>query len=270
MARIVHLTDLHLRSGRASEGSVSAMATGWFRSWGDHARRNLDELFGHLAQRTDVDFIVVTGDIASECHPATYGHLRGLLEPWKDRCLVVPGNHDHRGMVWTALGEVASAEGVAKGGTLGPCPRRLMGVRDLGEVRVIGLDTLEAGRVCGNLGDEQRDWLSQELSRSEKPTLLFMHHPPMRVGTWWLDKDLLRDLVPFETHVRRSPVVAIFAGHVHQEAEGQLGPVPVFATPSTAYQFPPRSWCPRSARTKASYRWIDARRDRVKSHVVRL
>jgi Icc protein len=173
-------------------------------------------------------------------------------------------------MVWTALGEVASAEGVAKGGTLGPCPRRLMGVRDLGEVRVIGLDTLEAGRVCGNLGDEQRDWLSQELSRSEKPTLLFMHHPPMRVGTWWLDKDLLRDLVPFETQVRRSPVVAIFAGHVHQEAEGHLGPVPVFATPSTAYQFPPRSWWPRSARTKASYRWIDARRDRVKSHVVRL
>jgi len=248
MARIVQLTDLHLTS--APDG----------RSWRADVWTNLRRALEHV--RTEVgsiDLLVLTGDLANQRRPETYARLREVVDEWGDRVRVLPGNHDNREMVRAAFGD-----------RLMPGSATLNFVVPLGELRVIGLDTLRPWRVHGRLGAPQLAWLAGELRRSETPTILFMHHPPIRVGTWWLDKDLLRDHDELRAIVESSPVRAFFCGHVHQESRGRFGGADVWTTPSTAYQFPPHALLPGSRRTPPAFRVIDLDGPRIDTHVVRV
>jgi Icc protein len=97
-----------------------------------------------------------------------------------------------------------------------------------------------------------------------------MHHPPIQVGTWWLDKDLLRDHEKLRGVLQGSSVRAVFCGHVHQESTGRFADAAVWTTPSTAYQFGPRSLIPGSTVRGSAFRVIDLVEDRIDTHVVRL
>jgi len=248
MVRIVQLTDLHLTSspdGRSWRADV----------WGNLLRA-LDHVRGELGT---IDRLVLTGDLANQRRPETYARLRAAVGDWIDQILVLPGNHDSRPMVRAAFGD-----------RLTTASSTLNFVDSLGGFRLIGLDTLRPWRVHGRLGKGQLDWLERELRRTETPAILFMHHPPLRVGTWWLDKDLLRDHEELRRTVERSPVRAFFCGHVHQESRGRFGGADVWTTPSTAYQFPPHALLPGSIRTPPAFRVIDLDGERIDTRVVRL
>lgn len=248
MPRIVQLTDLHLTA--APNG----------RSWRADVWTNLRRALDHLRDAMGrIDLLVLTGDLANQRRPETYARLRDAVSPWSDRLQVLPGNHDDREMVRAAFPD-----------RLLPGSATLNFVTQLGDFRLIGLDTLRPRRVHGRLGETQLAWLAEELRTSEAPTLLFMHHPPIRVGTWWLDKDLLRDHEQLRAVVDHSSAVALFCGHVHQESKGALGTSTVWTTPSTAYQFPPHSLLPGSERTPPAFRVIDLEAARITTHVVRL
>ncbi len=248
MARIVQLTDLHLT---AADGGRSWRADVW-----GNLRRALKHVRSALGR---VDQLVLTGDLASQRRPETYERLREAVDEWADRLRVLPGNHDDREMVRAVFADRLIAGSAT-----------LNFVASLGEFRLIGLDTLRPWRVHGRLGKNQLAWLAAELRKSETPALLFMHHPPIRIGIWWLDKDLLRDRGALRDLVERSPVRALFCGHVHQEIAGRLGTASVWTTPSTAYQFPPHALLPGSERTPPAFRVIDLEGDRIDTHVVRL
>lgn len=248
MARIVQLTDLHLTS--APDGPC------WRADVWTNLRRALEHVRRELG---NVDLLVLTGDVANQRRPETYARLREAVGEWIDRLRVLPGNHDNRDMLRAAFAD-----------RLMPRSATLNFVEQVGEFRLIGLDTLRPWRVHGRLGPEQLAWLATELRRSEVPALIFMHHPPIRVGTWWLDKDLLRDHAELQRIVHGSPVRAFFCGHVHQESTGELGGARVWTTPSTAYQFPPHALLPGSERTPPAFRVIDLDEGRLDTHVVRL
>jgi 3',5'-cyclic-AMP phosphodiesterase len=248
MPRIVQLTDLHLTSapdGRTFRADV----------WG-----NLNRTLAHVrGEAGGVDLLVLTGDLANQRRPATYARLRDAVSGWVDELRVLPGNHDDREMLRAAFRD-----------RLMPDRATLNFVAPLGDFRLIGLDTLRPWRVHGRLGEEQLAWLARELRQSSAPTILFMHHPPVRVGTWWLDKDLLRDHETLAEIVRGSPVRAVFCGHVHQDGKGRFADVDVWTSPSTAYQFPPRALVPGPRRGPPAFRIIDLDGDRIATHVVRL
>ncbi|HTM46102.1 MAG TPA: hypothetical protein VL137_14175, partial [Polyangiaceae bacterium] len=65
-----------------------------------------------------------------------------------------------------------------------------------------------------------------------------------------------------------SSVKGVFCGHVHQNVAGVLGRVPVWATPSTAYQFAPGSWIPRPTRAPAAHREIEFSSEMLRTSVV--
>jgi Icc protein len=250
MVRIVQLTDLHL--------TASPIGRSWLTDVWTNFRRTLDHVRREIA---DVDLLVLTGDLANQRRPETYSQLRDAVNDWVDRVRVLPGNHDNREMVRAAFGDRLFAR-----------PAALNFVTSLGNFRLIGLDTLRPFRVHGFLGDEQLAWLARELRQSDTPTLLFMHHPPIRVGTWWLDKDLLRDHEKLRAVVQGSPVRAVFCGHVHQESSGKFGDATVFTTPSTAYQFRPYSLRPGATMPGGgpAFRVIDLNEDRIDTRVVRV
>ena len=248
MARIVQLTNLHLT---AAPGG---------RSWRADVWGNLHRALEHVRSALGtIDLLVLTGDLANQRRPETYARLREVVDEWADRLRVLPGNHDDREMVRTAFGDRL----IAGSATLNFVAR-------LGAFRLIGLDTLRPWRVHGRLGQQQLAWLEVELRKAETPALLFMHHPPIRVGTWWLDKDLLRDHAALRDVLQRTPVRAFFCGHVHQESSGRFGSADVWTTPSTAYQFPPHALLPGSERTPPAFRVIDLDGERIDTHVVRL
>jgi 3',5'-cyclic AMP phosphodiesterase CpdA len=246
--RIVQFTDLHL----------SASLDG--RSWGADAWGNVRRALDHVRTSLGtVDRLVLTGDLANRGRPDVYARLRDAVGDWVDRLQLVPGNHDNREMVRAAFSDRFPIGNASLNFSM-----------DVGAFRLVGLDTLRPWRVHGRLGDEQLAWLGSELGKSSTPAILFMHHPPIRVGTWWLDKDLLRDHQRLEAIVRAAPVRAFFCGHVHQESNGTFGGADVWTTPSTAYQFRPGSILPGSLKTPPAFRVIDLDGERLETRVVRL
>jgi Icc protein len=247
-ARIVQLTDLHLT--RAIGGTAR----------GQDVWRNLRLALADVrANREPLDVLVVTGDIANQRSPATYAQLAELLQPWRGRLRVLPGNHDSRALLREAFADLWLPE----------C-RSANFVMTLGGWRVIGLDSVRRPFVHGKLGKDQLTWLSTELGKSSAPTLLFLHHPLIRVGSWWLDKDLVRDRRALAGILAGTQVSVIASGHVHQEFAGMFAGAQFWTTPSTAYQFRPRSVWPARISTGIGYRVIDLVEDRVATQVIRL
>jgi len=203
-----------------------------------------------------IDRLVLTGDLAAHGQPAVYEALRQLLLPWLDRLRLVPGNHDDSKSLRQAFAERVSTD-----------TGKATFQEDLSGVGIIGLDTSRPWRVSGKLGQDQLAWLANALA-SPLPVVIFMHHPPVAVGTWWLDKDMLRDREAFKALLAGSNVRAVICGHVHQSFEGRLGHIPVWTTPSTAYQFHPGSLFPRTTRAAAGFRVVEFSNDALHSFVM--
>ncbi len=233
MLRVVQLTDLHLHASAAGRGTANWH--GFARAL-EHVRANC----GDVAQ------LVLTGDLASKRRPETYAGLRKALAPWEGRVRVLPGNHDSRSLLRSSCADFTGSE-----------PEHTAFLAPLGGWTLLGLDSLRPYRVHGRLGGPQLEWLARELPRVRTPVLAFVHHPPIRVGCWWLDKDRLRDRAALGPILQQARVLALFCGHVHQEHTGTFGDLPVFTTPSTAYQFPPGGFWPYKASLRPAYRVID-------------
>ena len=178
----------------------------------------------------DFDRVVVTGDFTHDERRETYQSVNGLLEEWLDRCHVLPGNHDDRGL----LSEVFTDQA---GGT----DRGICFSESVGGWRLIGIDTHVPGEVPGRIEPAMLAWLERELAQhAAEPTVVFQHHPPISVGSAWLDAIGLRDAEPYRKLIAASPQVRVIScGHVHQECVGTLGGAVVLTVPSTGVQFTP-------------------------------
>ena len=245
--RIAQLSDLHLTTSRRK------------KAWRWPVWANLERALDRVAQEGPFDRIILTGDLASVRKPETYSRLREALAPFWDRVRVLPGNHDSRSLMASTFSERLLDQG-----------GWLSFVDVLPGLRLIGLDSLRPWRVSGKLGNAQRAWLAGELEESEEPVLLFLHHPVLRIGCWWLDKDLLRDSDELKEMLRGSCVQALFFGHVHQEFSGEFAGLPAHATPSTAYQFRPHAIRPGATeRGEPAFRIIELdERGRLETHVL--
>lgn len=182
--------------------------------------------------------IVITGDIAHDEATSTYRALRGMLGDWLPLCRVLPGNHDFRAGLRAAFPELLPAAHNAAD-ERPDAPLRF--AANVGEWRLLGLDTHQPGQLSGRLEDSQVAWLARQTRDFPRsPTLLFAHHPPMPIETPWLDRIRLENPEPLVEIVRQSPQIAgIFTGHVHQERVSEWCGRRFFTTPSTGVQFQP-------------------------------
>ena len=217
--KIVQLSDIHLLGdvGESLEGV--------------DACQNLEEVRAAIeTEMGDFDLMVLTGDLAHEGTEKAYSALRRVLGPWWERVRCVPGNHDFRGAFSRVLKGRESEE-------------QLGFEHNLNGWRVIGLDTLMEGKAPGRLQKDQIHQLeAARRSEPEMPTLLFMHHPPLPVGSSWIDAMSLENPADLERVASDWPGLrGVFCGHVHQDFVGSLGGVPVWTTPSTAIQILPGS-----------------------------
>jgi Icc protein len=218
---IVQITDCHLFAD--PEESLRDIAT----------RPRLRQVIADIRRRVaDFDVLIVTGDTANDEAAETYEAFRDELDGWTERLRIVPGNHDDRAALLRLFPNGCE-----------PIGERIGFVIETSDWVVIGLDSQLSGETAGRLGGEQLAWLRSRLdAASGLDALLFLHHPPIPVGSAWLDEIGLEDAAELGALISARPRVrAVISGHVHQEVSGSIGGAPVHTTPAVGPQFRPRT-----------------------------
>jgi Icc protein len=179
-----------------------------------------------LADRPDA--LLVSGDLTQNGTPQEYGRLRELLAPLDLEPRVLPGNHDLRAPMRQAFG-LPGARGE-------PVSHAV----DLGPLRLVCLDTTIPGAEAGALDEGRIEWLEATLGEQrEQPTVLAMHHPPLRTETPGFERIGLAAEARTALAgvlVRHPQVLRVVAGHVHRTIVAELGGRAVFTVPSTYLQ----------------------------------
>ena len=214
--KIIQLTDLHL----VPEGQKIHEIDPGYR---------LEQALANIKLRhSDLDLLVITGDLCNEGDVQSYQLLRALLEKYEIRYQLVLGNHDQRETFKGVFPETATD----------PHGFIQSKIQSGGDVYLF-LDTLQEGQVAGSYCEKRQDWLRNELKKHLKnPIYVFLHHPPFKVGMREMDNCNLTDGEIFgEILNSHSNVKHLFFGHLHRPLHGVWRRMPFSCQPSTVHQF---------------------------------
>lgn len=221
----MHLSDPHLTgSGFDEDGVNAAMA--------------LDHVLHDARFVSDIDLVVVSGDIADDGSEAgcagvldrvgRFAAERGVPQVYST------GNHDTRDAFAAVLGSGHLACDGTDVGALAPdVDGERAAVSEVGGLRVITLDSLVPGSAHGIVGRAQLDWLGEVLS-SPAPagSIVVLHHPPVFVErSPWMPSFVLRDPEALGAVLAGTDVRVVLCGHLHLQLSGMLYGIPVCATP---------------------------------------
>jgi len=154
------------------------------------------------------DLVVISGDLADTPTGEEYAYLKRLLAPLQLPFIGIPGNHDSRELMRAAFPDQPYA---AASGALNQ-------TRSVAGLEVILLDSSVPGKPHGELEAPTLQWLDATLGlSSERPALLFLHHPPFQAGIWHMDRQNLLNAGELAAIVGKHPRVRLIAaGHVHR------------------------------------------------------
>ena len=213
----MHLTDPHLFADTAGDlrGTVTYAS---LRATLDHYRHN----------EWRADIVISTGDLVQDDSAGAYRHFCELLGELALPVYCVPGNHDVRAVMQQVLADhqFNYCTSIEHGNWL-----------------IASIDSCVAGKAGGHIAATELDRLDAEISRSGMPhVMVCLHHPPVQMGSKWLDSVGLTNADEFLARASASGKVklALF-GHVHQPCETEHGGITILGTPSTCRQFTPRS-----------------------------
>lgn len=218
MTLIAHITDLHLRPRGVACYRVAD--TNMF------AERVIPAL-NSLSPRPDA--VVLTGDLTDKSDPREYALARSLLARLKMPVYLIPGNHDGSADMRREMSNFPGMNGDVSG--------KLCYTADIGDLRLIALDTHVPGSPLGTLGTPQLTWLSDRLAEDDRPTLVALHHPPVLTGIGHMDaigltdKEALADVIGPHAHVER-----LLCGHLHRPIIAGFAGKIMTLSPSTAHQ----------------------------------
>jgi 3',5'-cyclic-AMP phosphodiesterase len=211
--RIAQISDLHIKSpGSLAYGRVDTA-------------KALERCLIALNEFSPApDFVVISGDLADTPVAEEYDHLTHLLAQLRLPFAGIPGNHDSRELMRAAFPQANYALGS------GPLNQKI----ELGELDLVLLDSSVPGKPHGELEASTLQWLDVALASStDRPALLFLHHPPFKTGIWHMDRQNLINASELATIVRCHPRVQLIAtGHVHRAALTMFAGVPTTICPA--------------------------------------
>lgn len=179
------------------------------RRHGAHTRRNFDRVVKALEAEAP-DLVVFGGDMGTR---ASHTYLKERMNQFN--LCIIAGNHDNPN-------ELEDNFFTDNG--------NLFYKRETDVARLIFLDS-----SSDTLPMQQLEFL--QLSLSEKPTLVFIHHPVLPVPSIvdqkypLANRDAVREILTNHNHP-----VFIFCGHNHCEHEAEYRNIRQFVTPAVSYQ----------------------------------
>lgn len=181
-----------------------------------------------LASDWPADLVAVTGDLIQDDSAAAYQRFIELIGPLGLPVHCIPGNHDIRDFMRTAV----SAP-----------PFYYCDATEIENWLIVGVDSCEPGGAGGAIDAGEYQRLDEAIESSDaEHVMVCLHHPPVKMGSAWLDTVGLDEPENFFERIAASGKVrlAIF-GHVHQEYDSEHHGVQIIGTPSTCAQFKPGS-----------------------------
>ncbi len=211
---IVQISDTHIvERGRKTLG-VAPM------------EENLKLVIEHINQLIPKpDLVVLSGDVTDHGLADEYANAARLLSKLNCPYYVIPGNHDRRENLWNAFSDNV-------------CPAKtgdfINYVIEDFEIRLIGMDSTIEGGDGGELCKARLEWLEKQLSEQpHRPTIVFMHHPPVKCGViesdldGFIGADELGNIVENYSNIER-----IICGHIHLPTHSRFHGTIVSTAPS--------------------------------------
>ncbi len=217
--RFAHVSDLHLCHGPDADTGLSA-----------HAFSVAEAMARDLARiREALDFVVVSGDLTDDAHPASFAAFERLFRPVGLPVVTIPGNHD---------GPAAYVQEASRA-FLANCDITGRAV-EMGEILVLGLNTCLENKTIGAISQEDTDLVANKLAMpGAKRAVVVMHHPPFPPGL--RDFDEIAELLgapEFATQLASaSNPPVILSGHVHRAYQARYNGVTCFVAGSPAMPF---------------------------------
>lgn len=213
---VLQITDLHLR---ATAGKLLI---------GVDTDASLRAVLQAATAQQQPDALLVTGDVAHDPVPAAYQRCLDIIaEFYSGPKLLLPGNHD----VAAAMIPSAYAQ------------QRL----DIGGWTLLAMDSHVDDQPEAAVDPAHWQEVQEQLRQvAPRPVLLATHHPPVLVGSPWLDKDRIQNAAELlDWAAANANVKALAFGHAHQEVsalhESAAGNIALLGAPSTCFQFAPGS-----------------------------
>ncbi|MCZ9639952.1 MULTISPECIES: 3',5'-cyclic-AMP phosphodiesterase [Pseudomonas] len=240
---VVQLTDPHLFADPA--GTLLGLKT----------RDSLRHVIAQVRrEQPRIDLLLCTGDLSQDGSVASYQAFRALTSEFAAPARWLPGNHDEAKVMAVVAPELVQA------------------VTDIGQWRVVMLNSAVPGATHGQLEQDQLQLLNDALqSAGERHCLVCCHHQPVDIGCAWIAPIGLRNGAELLQRLKGYPQVkALLWGHIHQEWDELRDGVRLLATPSTCIQFAARSEDFRVSEEQPGYRWLRLHPDgRVETGVER-
>lgn len=212
---IAQISDTHILSPESDQPAASLRA--------DCLRRAVADI-----NEQKPDAVIFTGDTVQHGQPEEYARLRDLLAPLEAPLYLVPGNRDDKFTMRAAFGDFAYLPATGD---------FLHYVIEDYDTRLVGIDSTLAGERKGRFCEARQSWLDETLSEQpDRPTLLFIHHPPFDVDDHYVggyrhpeEAEALAEIVQ-----RHPQVIGLLCGHVHWPVENTWAGTQVRIMPSIA------------------------------------
>ena len=238
--RVLQITDMHIRSAPGPEYMASRIDTE------ETLQSVLDEI--HANEPAD-SIVVATGDLVRDPVEAAYQRLKTRLNGSSNRYYLLPGNHDDAVLLRKMLNRDNSW---------------CVGQHAFGDWLMLFLDTSQRPEQSeGMLSKAELSRLERTLAVSgRRHVMLFLHHPPVSVGSSWMDEIGLGNADALFAVTDRYPQIkGMVFGHIHQQFEGARKGVRMIGSPSTCIQFKPGTGQFEIDALTPAYRWFDFRAD---------
>lgn len=194
------------------------------------------------------DLLLATGDLVHDHKREGYARLHAVLNSLGASAYWLPGNHDDPQVMRQVLTEACGADARS--------------VRH-GNWQIAFLDSRVHGSDGGRVEASELQALDEDLGRyPDHHALVCLHHPPVAIGSRWMDEIGLANGAELFAVLDRHPQVrAVLCGHIHQAFETRRAGVRIFGSPSTCFQFKPCSDDFALDFIAPGYRWLVLRSD---------
>lgn len=148
----------------------------------------------------DPDAVLCTGDITNEGFAQEFKAAAAYFSELRNPFMIVPGNHDSRNVGYKHF-------------------ERLFGerywVRDVGPVRIVGVDSSEPDLNEGRIGREHYDWIREAFAGPAELKVLALHHHLIPVPGTGRERSTVQDAGDVLELLLASGVDLVLTGHKH-------------------------------------------------------
>lgn len=234
--KIIQITDLHLDKKGKTPYEIDV-------------RKNFRVIMREV-RSTQPDHLVISGDLCFDTgEKKTYEWVRNILELQDFPCSLIAGNHDDP----ILMAEVFGLEHLLT-------DDEIFYAKKIGKYTCLFLDTAK-----GYHSEKQLNWLRRQLRNHKRELIIFMHHPPFKIGMPFMDKKhglkdakIITDLL-----LDYSNNITVFCGHYHIEKTIRYKNILAHITPSCFYQLDQNSSRFKVDHHQIGMRIIEVKRNRI-------